>query len=482
MKILLTGANGYIGKRLLQDLYQQGHYIICCVRDSRRIDISAYDKTRIEIIEIDFENFDLKINITQSIDVAYYLIHSMGKSIGRFADAETQTAINFINLIEPLKVKQIIYLSGISNSDSLSEHLSSRKNVEGILKSSNIPVTVLRAGIIIGAGSASFEIIRDLVEKLPVMITPKWLNTKSQPIAVKNVIQFLTGVMLKQFAFNESFDIGGPEILTYKQMLLKFAEVRGLKRYILTLPVMTPRLSSYWLYFVTATSYKLAVNLVNSMKIEVIAKENNLKEKLSVDLLDFKLAVQESLINIEQNMVVSSWKDALISSDRSNISKYIQVPKYGCLKDYQEIRILGKVEDVIERIWYIGGENGWYFANYLWLFRGFVDKLFGGVGLRRGRTNQNTINTGDALDFWRVLVADKKNRRLLLFAEMKLPGEAWLEFRIEERAGETFLQQITTFRPKGLIGRIYWYILWPAHLFVFKGMLKRIAKNKGHDS
>jgi len=294
MKILLTGANGYIGKQLLHELYKLGHEVVCCVRDKSRLDLSNYESNMISVIEIDFDKSD-KANIPiDNIDVAFYLIHSLGESIGKFSDMEARIARNFTEFIKPTKVKQIIYLSGIVNSESLSEHLSSRKNVEAILKSTNIPLTTLRAGIVIGSGGASFEIIKDLVEKLPVMITPKWLNTKSQPIAIKNVIEFLTGVMLNENAINRSFDIGGPEILTYKQMLLEFAEVRGLKRYIFTLPVMTPRLSSYWLYFVTSTSYKLAVNLVNSMKVEVIAKQNDLNKILDIELIDFKSAVKQS--------------------------------------------------------------------------------------------------------------------------------------------------------------------------------------------
>lgn len=483
MKILLTGANGYIGKRLLNALYDQGHDIVCCVRDKRRIDLSNFDNQRVSLIEVDFEKDESKYISADAIDVAYYLIHSMTQSIGKFSELEARTANNFIQFLDSSGVQQIIYLSGITNSDKLSEHLSSRKNVEAILKSAQIPVTVLRAGIIIGSGSASFEIIRDLVEKLPVMITPKWLNTKSQPIAVKNVIQFLTGVIFKPETFNKSYDIGGPEVLTYKQMLLQFAKVRNLKRFILTLPVMTPRLSSYWLYFVTSTSYKLAVNLVNSMKIEVIASPNNLADKLNINLLDFKSAVKLSFSNIEQNSVVSSWKDAFVASNENPaILNFVQVPTHGCFIDKKERILKESYTQVLENIWHIGGDNGWYYANFLWMLRGFVDKLFGGVGLRRGRTNKNKISTGDALDFWRVLVADKKKMRLLLYAEMKLPGEAWLEFKIEKRADGMFLVQKATFRPRGLLGRFYWYLLWPVHVIIFNGMINRIArKSKGHN-
>jgi uncharacterized protein YbjT (DUF2867 family) len=483
MKILLTGANGYIGKRLLYALYNQGHNIVCCVRDKRRIDLSHFNKERVSLIEVDFENKESKQIFLSGIDVAYYLIHSMTQSIGKFSEVEASTAKNFIQFIEGSGAKQIIYLSGITNSDQLSEHLSSRKNVEGILKSSKIPVTILKAGIIIGSGSASFEIIRDLVEKLPVMITPRWLNTQSQPIAVKNVIQYLSGVILNEETYNNSYDIGGPEILTYKQMLLQFAEVRNLKRYIYTLPIMTPRLASYWLYFVTSTSYKLAVNLVNSMKIEVVANPNDLSSKLNISLIDFKSAVKLSFSSIEQNSVVSSWKDAFIASNENpEILNSVQVPIYGCFIDKRERVLKSSYKQVLENIWQIGGDNGWYYANFLWLIRGFIDKLFGGVGLRRGRTNKDKINTGDALDFWRVLVADKEKMRLLLYAEMRLPGEAWLEFKIQKSNNQMILVQKATFRPRGLIGRLYWYILWPIHFIIFNGMINRIVSNKkGHN-
>lgn len=483
MKILLTGANGYIGKRLLYALYNQGHDIVCCVRDKRRMDLRTFDPQRVSLIEVDFEKEESKNISVAGVDVAYYLIHSMTQSIGKFGEIEALTANNFIQFLDGSGVQQIIYLSGITNSKELSEHLLSRKNVEDILKSSLIPVTILKAGIIIGSGSASFEIIRDLVEKLPLMITPRWLNTKSQPIAVKNVIQFLTGVILKSETFNRSYDIGGPEVLTYKQMLLQFAEVRNLKRFIFTLPVMTPRLSSYWLYFVTSTSYKLAVNLVNSMKIEVVARSNDLADQLKINLLDFRSAVKSSFSSIEQNSVVSSWKDAFAASNENpTILNFVQVPTYGCFIDKRERELKDNYEKVLENVWRIGGDNGWYYANFLWLVRGFIDKLFGGVGLRRGRTNKDKINTGDALDFWRVLVADKEKMRLLLYAEMKLPGEAWLEFKIERKVDKLILVQKATFRPRGLVGRFYWYLLWPVHIIIFNGMINRIAgKSKGHN-
>lgn len=477
MKILLTGANGYIGKRLLPVLIEQGHQVICCVRDKNRFDNKKYFEKSVSFFEVDFLK---KIDIDQSqadIDVAYFLIHSMSSSIKEFELLESETAKNFSEYINKTNCRQIIFLSGISNEKKLSKHLSSRKNVEEILKKGKTPVTILRAGIIIGSGSASFEIIRDLVEKLPVMIAPKWLNTRSQPVAIRDVIKFLTGVILNEKCMNKTFDIGGPEILTYKEILLGYAEVRKLKRIIITLPVMTPRLSSYWLYFVSSASYKLAVNLVNSMKIEIICKDNELQKMLGIDTIDFKRSVELAFEKIEQNLVLSSWKDSLITSSKYNrLNEFVEVPGYGCFSDKKEIEITGRSEQVLENIWSIGGNRGWYYANFLWKIRGYMDKLIGGVGLRRGRTNNNVISAGDALDFWRVLVADKANKRLLLYAEMKLPGEAWLEFVIKNYEGKEFLEQTATFRPYGLFGRFYWYSVLPFHYFIFNGMIRNLYR------
>ena len=371
-------------------------------------------------------------------------------------------------------MKHVVYLSGIVNEDNLSKHLSSRKKVEEILYKGNYNLTVLRAGIVVGSGSSSFEIIRDLCEKLPLMVAPKWLKTKIQPIAIRDVISFLSEVLGNKKCYNQSFDIGGPDVLTYKQMLLKYAKVRKLNLWIISVPVMSPRLSSYWLYFVTSTTYKLAVNLVDSMRHEVVARDNKLQEILNIQPITYEEAIKKAFIKIEQNLVISSWKDSLVAGRLSNLKGYIQVPKYGCLKDEQSIEVTNP-EGVLENIWSIGGSKGWYYGNWLWKVRGFMDQVVGGVGLRRGRTHPNKIYAGDSLDFWRVLYADKEEKRLLLFAEMKVPGEAWLDFCIDEN---NVLHQTATFRPKGLFGRIYWYTMLPFHYFIFKGMITNIAKTK----
>jgi len=472
MKILLTGATGYIARRLLPVLIKNGHEVICCVRDKSRMDSQKYPSGHVKIIEVNFLDKESLSNIPENIDAAYYLIHSMSSdSNDDFEKLETISANNFKERIQETEAKQVIYLGGIVNEAKLSKHLKSRKNVESILASSTFSLTALRAGIIVGSGSASFEIIRDLVEKLPLMITPRWLETKSQPIAIKNVIEFLSGVLLNEKTYGNTYDIGGPVILTYKQMLLKFASVRKLKRKIFVVPVMTPKLSSYWLYFVTAVSYTLAKNLVNSMKVEITCNKNNLADLLNIKLISYEDAIRNAFDKIEQQQVLSSWKDALTSHKLDEgLSQLIEIPTHGCFKDSRETGLTNE-EQTLKKIWSIGGKNGWYYANLLWSIRGFIDKIFGGVGLRRGRKNPVEISAGESLDFWRVLLADKKEKRLLLYAEMKLPGEAWLEFKIEDQK----LFQTATFRPLGLLGRIYWYTLLPFHGFIFSGMIKRIA-------
>jgi len=470
MKILLTGATGYIGKRLLPVLVEAGHEVFCCVRDLNRFDPPESLKQRIKIIKIDLLDEASLGNIPKDIDGAYYLVHSMSAS-SDYKSLEHQSAVNFRNALSGTNIQHVVYLSGIVNETNLSEHLTSRKNVENELRNGQYNFTALRAGIIIGSGSASFEIIRDLVEKLPVMVTPKWLNTRCQPIGISDVISFLSKTIFNSETFNKNFDIGGPDILSYKEMLLGFGRARNLTRKIYIVPVMTPRLSSYWLYFVTSTSYKLAVSLVNSMKVEVICRNNKLNSILGLNPLGYQESLAKAFSKIENNEIISSWKDAYISSGMNiNISDFIQVPTFGCFKDKRE-RAFTNREKCIQKIWSIGGENGWYYVNWLWRLRGFLDKLFGGVGLRRGRTNKNTIHAGDALDFWRVLYANKEEGRLLLFAEMKLPGEAWLEFKLE--SGN--LIQTATFRPLGLMGRLYWYPVLPFHGFIFKGMLKKLT-------
>ena len=473
MKILLTGTTGYIAKRLALQLLENNHELVCCVRDMERIPDEIEEHPRCKFIKVDFLKPE-SIEIPSDIEAAYYLIHSMSNSKNDFEKLERQCSQNFKELVNKTECNQVIYLSGIVNDNSLSKHLKSRLQVENTLKSNDYALTTFRAGIIVGSGSASFEIIRDIVEKLPVMITPKWLNTKTQPIGVRDVLTYLSNALGNKKLFDKSYDIFGPEILTYKEMLLQFAEVRGLKRYILTLPVLTPKLSSYWLYFVTSTSFQLASALVDSMKVEVIGKPSDINSHINIDPMSYKTAVNLAFQKIQQNEVVSSWKDAVSSGVfNDQLSKHIELPHYGCFKDVR-FREVTDEEFTLNQIWKIGGRNGWYRFNRLWKIRGYVDKLFGGVGLRRGRTHDTYLEPGDPLDFWRVLFADKNEKRLLLFAEMKLPGEAWLEFKIVKNK----LYQRAVFRPKGVCGRLYWYSVLPFHAFVFNGMIDALVKKK----
>ena len=473
-KILLTGATGYIGKRMISVIASQGYKVVCCVRDVQRFSKPiGIKEEQIEVVEVDFLREETLSNIPKDISGAYYLMHSMSAS-GDHEASEKICAENFINALETTDCEHIIYLSGLVNEKELSKHLNSRFNVEKILMESKLHTTVLRAGIIIGSGSASFEIIRDLVEKLPVMVTPKWLNTKCQPIGIANVLDFLIFTLFKKESYNKSFDIGCDDVLTYKEILLGYARVRGLKRYIYILPVMTPKLSSYWLYFITSTTYSLASSLVGSMKIEVVCKQeslNEIKNITNVKPFGYNKALRRTMAKIQANEISSSWKDSFVSSrSDSNLKEFIEVPHFGCFTDLRSA-VYENREKCLDNIFGLGGKNGWY-GQYLWKIRGFLDLLVGGPGLRRGRTHPTQLHQGDALDFWRVLYANREEGKLILFAEMKLPGEAWLMFKLYKGK----LWQKAVFRPKGLLGRLYWYLVLPFHGLIFKGMIRKLVE------
>lgn len=476
MKILLTGANGYIGTRLLPLLLEEKHEIICMVRDKRRFISESELSDQVKIITGDLLEAETLNEIPEDIDAAYYLVHSMSSSQTGFSDMEKASSENFAEAVKKTNCKQIIYLTGIANDEHLSKHLGSRLAVEEELKSSGKACTILRAAIIIGSGSASFEIIRDLTEKIPFMITPKWVETRCQPIGIRDVLAYLIGVLHNDKAYDQTFDIGGPDILTYREMLLGYAKERDLKRWIVTVPVLTPRLSSLWLNMITPVPYSLARSLVDSMKNEVICKDNSIQKVVPRDCLSYAVSLHLAFEKIDQNSIVSSWKDALNRGYLdSNFMDQIKVPQNGTLQYKVKMPFERKAEEVFDNIWSIGGSRGWYFMDWLWHLRGFLDKMFGGVGTRRGRTSNTDLQAGDVLDFWRVLLADKKSKRLLLYAEMKVPGEAWLELKLVEFHGKAFLSQIATFRPKGLWGRVYWYAMWPFHIILFKGMARQIT-------
>lgn len=475
-KILITGANGFVGKRLIVDLLNQGHqiYALCRIKGAK---IFADDKPRLHYIWGDLRNPETIKNIPRDIEVAYYLVHSMSEIVDNLVDTEVEVAKQFLKGIKETQIKQIIYLGGIINDEKqLSPHLKSRLFVEQTLKNSGIPYTILRASIIIGSGSASFEIIRDLSEKLPIMIAPKWVNSLCQPIAIRDVLFYLSHVLLHQKCMNQTFDIGGPEAFTFKEVILRYAQFRHLKRWVIHVPVLTPRLSSYWLVFITPVRYSLCSYLVESMKTNSIVQQNAIQKILPHTCLTYEEALALAFQKIAQNEVISSWMDAweMHETDPS-IEHYIQVPHDGCLKDERRVLIQDSKKATIERIWRIGGSKGYYALNWAWRLRGLLDQMIGGIGLNRGRRHPSDIQVGDSIDFWRVILADKERGHLILYAGMKVPGEAWLQFNLTQEEGRWFLIQIATFRPKGILGRLYWYALIPFHFFIFQKMAKALA-------
>ncbi len=474
-KILVTGATGFIGKRLLYSLLDKGHEVVALVR-IKGPEFKAKDPSKLNLIYGDLLSIEETNPFLEGIDAAYYLMHSMGNFVENLVDAEIEVAKKFISLLEKTSTKQIIFLGGIiEGEDHLSPHLSSRLAVEKILRSSLIPSTILRASLIIGSGSASFEIIRDLCEKLPIMIAPKWIQTFCQPIAIRDVIFYLEGVLLLKSTYHKVFDIGGPNAMTFKQVLQIYAKHRKLKRLILNVPVLTPKLSSYWLVLITSVRYSLCKYLVESMKHSTRKLNPSIDDVLPHDCLTYEQSLEIAFQKISQNEVVSTWMDAWDTNKLpDDFQNYIEVPQEGCLKEIRELHIQIPIETLINRIWSIGGNNGWYGYNWAWKLRGLIDKLIGGIGMNRGRRHPTEIEVGDSIDFWRVILANKTKTHLILYAEMKLPGEAWLEFEIDQEKKN--LKQIVTFRPKGFFGRLYWYLLLPIHKIIFKNMVNALTK------
>lgn len=475
-KVFVTGATGFVGKRLISLLLDQGHevYALCRIKGTRTF---SDDRPNLYYIWGDLRSSEPLKGIPEDLDAAYYLIHSMSEMVTNLVTAELEVVDHFIESVKHTQIKQIIYLGGVINDEkTLSPHLRSRLLTEDALRKSGIPLTVLRASIIIGAGGASFEIIRDLCEKLPIMIAPKWVHVPCQPIAISDVLFYLSSVLLNEKCFHQTFDIGGPEVLTFKELMLKYAEFRGLKRWIIDVPVLSPRLSSYWLVLITAVRFSLCFYLLESMKSSSVVKLDGIQHILPHPCLTYTNALELAFQKIAQNKVVSTWMDSWeISGNAPDLADYIEVPQEGCLRDQKKVLIRGSKEAVIERIWRIGGDQGYYAFNFAWYLRGLLDRMIGGVGLNRGRRHPLDIQPGDAIDFWRVICANKEKGHLILFAGMKVPGEAWLEFRIEQENNQYYLIQTATFRPKGILGRLYWYSLVPVHMFIFRKMAKTIA-------
>lgn len=468
MKVLLTGSTGYIGRRLKQKLLEDKSIELkLLVRNKNSVRSNLQNK--IEIIEGDTFNKDSLKEALKDVETAYYLIHSLSNE--NYKDLDKISAQNFLDIACECGVKRVIYLGGLGvKNENTSEHLLSRIETGEILSSNkNVQTIWLRAGVIIGSGSASFEIIRNLTEKLPVMTTPKWVTTKAQPIAVDDVLSYLYNSLYLEKKENLIVDIGS-EQLSYKDMMLKTAKVLGLKRWIIPLPFMSINLSSYWLNLFTPVPFSIAKALIEGLKSEVVIQNQNAKKYFpNIVPISYEDAVKNAIKEIEENQVISRWNDkgdgVWDKTSNNEISKAIFIDRKE--EDISNIDASKVYTSFIS----IGGANGWFDFDFLWELRGIIDKLIGGVGLKRGRRSQCDLRISDCLDFWKV-VDLKENERLLLYAQMKIPGEAWLEFKIKDNK----LIQSAYFYPKGVLGRLYWYALIPLHYFVFNNMIKSIIK------
>jgi uncharacterized protein YbjT (DUF2867 family) len=468
MKVLLTGSTGYIGRRLKQRLLQDENIDLrLLVRNKKGLSLSVNDK--IEIVEGDTFNKESLKEALKDVEIAYYLIHSLSNE--NYKDLDKISAQNFLDVAVSCNVKKIIYLGGLGvKNENTSEHLLSRIETGEILSSNkNVQTIWFRAGVIIGSGSASFEIIRNLTEKLPVMTTPKWVCTMAQPICIEDVLSYLAEAINIKTKENVIVDIGS-KALSYKDMMIETAKALGLKRVIIPLPFMSINISSYWLNLFTPVPFSVAKALIEGLKSEVTIQNDNAQKYFpNIIPISYGDSVRIAIKEIEENQVISRWNDNGNGVWEKNNSNEISEALY---IDRQEFDISSiEHKKVYQTFTSIGGENGWFDFDFLWEIRGFIDKMIGGVGLKRGRRSQCDLRISDCLDFWKV-VDLKENERLLLYAQMKLPGEAWLEFKIKDNK----LIQSAYFYPKGLFGRLYWYTMLPLHYFVFRNMIKSIIK------
>ena len=476
---LVTGASGYVGGRLVRDLVTEGKKVRLFVRDPKKILDLPWAKS-VEVVKGTATSREDLDRALAGVHTAYYLLHSINVATD-FEDVEAQMAKRFAEASEAARVKQIIYLGGIANDENRSRHLTSRMNTGTNLASTSVPVLELRAGIIIGSGSASFEMLRHLTHRLPIMTTPKWVSNRTQPIAIRDVLYYLRNAADLKNPVNRICDIGGPEVISYAVMMQKFAKISGLrKRLIIQVPVLTPKLSSLWIGFVTPVPTSLARPLVESLISEVVADPRKSIEDLiplpPEGLLTVSQAITLAITRIAENHVDTRWSDAAYPT--APWQKAQGDPEWAgelILKDHRAITTDVSLEKVWDQVEGIGGEHGWFGSGWLWYLRGLLDRLVGGVGLRRGRRDPSHLRTGDSLDFWRVEEIEH-GKKLRLYAEMVLPGKAWLEFNLSEKDGETVLTQDAIFEPHGLGGQLYWYIVAPFHSFIFPVMIKNIVK------
>jgi uncharacterized protein YbjT (DUF2867 family) len=482
--LLVTGATGYVGGRLIPALLDAGYRVRAMGRSLDKLGCRPWSHhPRIELIQGDVLDLVSLKQATAGCGIAYYLVHSMISQQGKFVEADREAASNMVVAAETAGLTRIIYLGGLAEAkdDILSKHLQSRIEVAEILQAGQVPTTDLRAPMILGSGSASFEILRYLVERLPAMVTPRWVQSLNQPIAIRDVIAYLVGCLEHEETVGQTLDIGGPDILTYLDLLKIYAEEAGLrKRIIIPVPVLTPTLSAYWIRFVSPVPTSIALPLTEGLTSDAVCTENRIQSIMPRKLLSCREAIRLALDRIKQEQVDTCWMDAgeLIEPEWAHCgdAEWAGGTLMHC--GYRA-RMKAEVDDIWHAVSKIGGKTGWYHLDILWRLRGMMDRLAGGVGLRRGRRHPTDLMVGDALDFWRVLELTPPER-LVLLAEMKTPGEAMLEFQITPMGDDQAeLQMFSSFLPKGLGGILYWYVLYPFHEWIFYGMLKSIAGSIG---
>jgi len=502
--ILVAGATGYIGGRLVPQLLAKGHRVRCMARDPRRLSGRDWDgDPRVEIVAGDVLDRESVERAMQGCGAAYYLVHSMLAGERKFEDQDRAGAENFAAAAASAGLERLIYLGGLGHrSEKLSPHLASRHEVGDVLRAGPVPVTELRAAMVVGSGSASFEMLRSLVKRLPFMICPRWVEVRTQPVAIRDVLAYLIGCLDVPATAGRTFDIGGPDILTYHEMMVRFAAVLGRKLRIVVVPVLTPRLSAYWVNMVTPVNAGLAFALIESLQCETICEESDIRTLVPIPPTGFEDAVRWALDKVNQHAVETRWTeeagrwaadpvvpravDGRRSSglpDRADrVSPPVLAPENYSLRDQQRVEAPVPAKVLFDKVRRIGGDVGWYYADFLWEIRGWMDRAIGGVGIRRGRRDPFSVRIGDAIDFWRVEDV-VPGRRLLLHAEMIVPGDAWLEFRVEPRdEGRSELIQTAYFRPTPFWGHAYWYACFPLHWFVFSGMARNIVRAAGHDA
>ena len=472
--ILVTGATGYIGGRLVPRLLESGFRVRCLARDPARLQGRPW-LVQVEVAMGDCLRAETLPAAMRGVEAAFYMVHSMAAGHD-FEERDVQAARNFASAARAAGVQRIIYLGGLGDPDSsLSEHLRSRQETGAMLRETGVPVTEFRAPVIVGSGSLSFEIIRYLTERLPVMICPRWLYTRAQPIAIRNVLDYLVAALDAPASAGRIIEIGGADVLTFGDLLRGYAKARGLKRWLAPVPVLTPRLSSYWVHLVTPVPAVIARPLIQGLRNDVIVRDDTAQRLFpQIKPLDYATALRLALANLETGQVETAWSDAL-SSSQGDVSPVVLTTQEGIILERRQRLVRASGPRVYQVFSGLGGATGWLCMDWAWRVRGSIDRLLGGVGMRRGRRNPQEVRVGDAVDFWRV-EAVEPDRMLRLRAEMKVPGRAWLEFRVEPiDAATSRLCQTAFFAPHGLPGLLYWYLLYPIHAVIFNGLAKKLT-------